>query len=147
MSKRYWKQMSTWIWMACVVGIAVLVCWPIKGESLEYSQFPSCLMNLQHIETAKAQAYGTVEKGGVLSDESIDEWIKGGEPTCPGGGSYKYGAELETAFCNEHGVARPVPMRPSSVVILIRLGSVLCLLIVGTICFVTSRRKLRQAST
>jgi hypothetical protein len=64
-------------------------------------QRPACIANLRMIQEAKEQwALETKRTNGAPGvDAEIDQYIKGGRPKCPKGGSYIYGNVGELPRC------------------------------------------------
>ena len=62
------------------------------------AQKNACITNLRQINGVKEQ--WALEKrktsGAATVDSEVDQYISGGRPNCPGGGTYTYGA-IDTA--------------------------------------------------
>ena len=76
-----------------VIGLLTSLALPSFIKARNTSQQTSCINNLRQIDNAKEQAalaYGLAE-GADIAAASVNDYIRKGGPTCPGGGTYTYG--------------------------------------------------------
>ncbi|HUS36529.1 MAG TPA: hypothetical protein VM680_14350, partial [Verrucomicrobiae bacterium] len=94
--------------MGSVVSLILVLSGTLVARATT-SQFGACLNNLRQIDAAKEQL--AVEKkldgSAVIEAAAIAPYIKGGFPTCPGGGVYRIGSLQEAPTCSiaEHSEA------------------------------------------
>ena len=68
------------------------------------SQTSACVGNMRFIDAAKEQwALETGATNGPVDVAGITRYMKGGMPTCPGGGAYSVGKVSEDPICTVHG--------------------------------------------
>jgi hypothetical protein len=72
------------------------------------SQRNACINNLRQIDGAKEQwaLEHKKQSGDLIVPAEIDQYIKGGGPTCPAGGTYRYRKIDDTPTCSikEHSI-------------------------------------------
>ena len=84
--------------VVAIIGLLAAIAIPNFVKARGTAQRNACINNLRQIDGAKEQwALETRQKSGATVGDAektaINEYIKGGEPTCPGGGgAYTYGA-------------------------------------------------------
>lgn len=76
-----------------IIGLLAAVAIPSFVKARQTTQRTACIKNLKQIDGAKQQwAIETQKSAGAATvDAEVNLYIKGGAPTCPGGGSYVYG--------------------------------------------------------
>jgi prepilin-type N-terminal cleavage/methylation domain-containing protein len=90
-----------------IIGLLAAIAIPNFVKARTNAQKNACIKNLQQIDGAKEQ--WALEK--KLSERTaavvteVDEYIKGGAPTCPAGGTYTYGALNTNPSCTIAGHA------------------------------------------
>lgn len=103
--RRFWRAAIA----AVIIGGAVLLVVPqfiVCGRPARISaQRHACINNLRRIDAAKQQWSSENHKGGgdAIVPSEIDNYIKGGHPSCPAGGSYDYGKIGEMPKCSIKG--------------------------------------------
>ena len=88
--KRLWAFA---IFVVVSVGAAAIILPGARGgRCKEISPKNACINNLRQIDGAKEQwaLEHKKEEGDVIIISEIDQYIKGGHPTCPTGGKYRY---------------------------------------------------------
>jgi hypothetical protein len=101
--RRVWRIVIVTV---IVVGGVLLVLPPFimcggPAPARSMAMRNACINNLRQIEAAKEQ--WSLEKhkdasDGIMAFE-IDQYIKGGHPNCPAGGTYSYGKLGENPAC------------------------------------------------
>ena len=90
-----------------IIGLLAAIAIPNFVKARTNAQKNACIKNLQQIDGAKEQ--WAIEKkisataASVVTE--IDEYIKGGAPSCPAGGTYTYGAMNVNPVCTITGHA------------------------------------------
>lgn len=95
--------------VVAIIGLLASVAIPNFVKARTNSQKQACIINLRQIEGAKEQA-ALVERwqDGAAGDKTIiDSCMKGGEPNCPAGGTYSYGAIGTAPTCTVPGHVVP----------------------------------------
>jgi len=90
-----------------IIGMLAAIAVPSFMKARENSRKNACINNLRQIDAAKEQ-YAMEENltdGSAIADElaGVVEYIKGGAPTCPGGGDYTYNAVGVDPTCSIGG--------------------------------------------
>jgi prepilin-type N-terminal cleavage/methylation domain-containing protein len=87
--------------VVAIIGLLAAVAIPNFVKSRQTAQRNACIKNLQQIDGAKEQ--WALEKKKAPKDSidegQVNEYIKGGAPTCPAGGTYAYGVINEDPTC------------------------------------------------
>lgn len=75
-----------------IIGMLATIAVPSFMKARENSQTNACINNLRQIDAAKEQLAleDNAAQGAKLIASDVDAFIKGGAPTCPGGGTYTY---------------------------------------------------------
>jgi hypothetical protein len=104
------KPKRTKFWRAAIFAVinggAVLLVVPqfivCGGRASGAAQRNACIYNLCRIEDVKRQWGFDNHKtdGDAIMPSEIDNYIKGGHPSCPAGGTYDYGKTGEAPKCN-----------------------------------------------
>src|SRR4051812_19354954 len=103
--KRLWRAI---IFTVIAIG-AVLVMVPpfllCGGRAGLVAQRNACISNLRRIDVAKADwAYENQKTDGdLIVPSEIDAYVKIGRPSCPSGGSYRYGKLGDIPVCSVAG--------------------------------------------
>jgi prepilin-type N-terminal cleavage/methylation domain-containing protein len=88
-----------------IIGVLAAIAIPNLIRSRLTTEKNACIKNLQEIEGAKQQ--WALEKhlngGADTVIPEVDTYIKGGSPSCPGGGRYTYGKINENVICTITG--------------------------------------------
>ena len=81
--------------VVAIIGLLAAIAIPSFVKARNTSQQNACINNLRQIDGAKEQ-WAMAEKvsgNSLVTTTQVDEYIKGSTtPTCPGGGTYYYGA-------------------------------------------------------
>lgn len=90
-----------------IIGLLAAVAIPNMVKARATAQKNACIKNLQQIDGAK-ERWGLENKKSAGADtagdlSTINSYIKGGAPSCPGGGSYTYGALGTNPNCSISG--------------------------------------------
>ena len=91
--------------VVAIIGLLAAIAIPNFVKARGTAQKNACINNLRQIDGAKEQwALETKQPSGTAADaNAINNYIKGGAPSCPGGGSYTYGAVDTNPGCNLNG--------------------------------------------
>jgi len=75
-----------------IIGLLAAIAIPNFVKARGTSQKNACINNLREIDGAKEQwaLENKMSVGSTEDDTAINTYIKGGAPSCPGGGSYTY---------------------------------------------------------
>jgi prepilin-type N-terminal cleavage/methylation domain-containing protein len=79
--------------VVAIIGLLAAIAIPNFVKARGTAQKNACIRNLREIDGAKEQwALESKKSAGSAIDEGqVNSYIKGGGPSCPGGGSYTYG--------------------------------------------------------
>ena len=93
--------------VVAIIGLLAAIAIPSFVKARNTSQQNACINNLRQIDSAKEQAAmannwaGSVDPDtNAAAKDIIDEYVRGGEPVCPGGGVYTYNAIDTVPSCN-----------------------------------------------
>ena len=93
--------------VVAIIGLLAAIAIPNFVKARTTAQKNACINNLRQIDGAKEQ-WGLEKKvsstAATVATE-VDEYIKGGAPSCPAGGAYTYGAMNANPTCNITGHA------------------------------------------
>lgn len=93
--------------VVAIIGLLAAIAIPNFVKARGTAQKNACINNLRQIDGAKEQwALENKQKAGASTDSAkaaIEAYIKGGAPSCPGGGSYTYAAVDSNPTCNIEG--------------------------------------------
>src|SRR5262245_11642802 len=91
--------------VVAIIGLLAAIAIPNFVKARTTAQKNACINNLRQIDGAKEQwALEKKKSAGSSSvDTEINEYIKGGSPKCPAGGSYTYGNVDANPTCNIDG--------------------------------------------
>ena len=92
-----------------IIGLLAAIALPSFQRAREQSQQNACINNLRQIEGAKDQVAirDNLATGDTVPAADVWALIKGGEPSCPGGGTYTRGAVSTDASCTIAGHVLP----------------------------------------
>ena len=91
--------------VVAIIGLLAAIAIPNFVKARGTAQRNACINNLRQIDGAKEQ-WALEKKKSATSpavDSEINEYIKGGTPKCPAGGSYTYSAVDSSPICNISG--------------------------------------------
>jgi prepilin-type N-terminal cleavage/methylation domain-containing protein len=85
-----------------IIGVLIAIAMPNLVKARGTSQKTACINNLRQIDGAKEQWALENKKsaGSAVVDSEVNAFIKGGVPTCPGGGAYTYNALDTLPVCS-----------------------------------------------
>src|SRR2546430_2629601 len=91
--------------VVAIIGLLAAIAIPNFVKARNTAQKNACINNLRQIDGAKEQwALEKKKSAGAASvDTEIEEYIKGGAPKCPSGGSYTYNAVDTGPVCSISG--------------------------------------------
>jgi len=81
--------------VVAIIGLLAAIAIPsfVKARNARNtSQQNACINNLRQIDSAKEQGAmaHNLSDGSAIAAATVNSYIKGGAPECPGGGSYTY---------------------------------------------------------
>lgn len=79
--------------VVAIIGLLAAVAIPNFVKARQTAQRNACVQNLKQIDGAKEQWALENKKatGDAIVKDQVDNYIKGGAPSCPGSGTYTYG--------------------------------------------------------
>ncbi len=79
--------------VVAIIGLLAAIAIPSFVKARATSRQNACINNLRQIDSGKEQwaMADNIAEGAASVAASVDAYIKGGAPTCPGGGAYTYG--------------------------------------------------------
>jgi prepilin-type N-terminal cleavage/methylation domain-containing protein len=88
--------------VVAIIGLLAAIAIPNFVKARGTAQKNACINNLRQIDGAKEQWALENKKstGSATVDNEVNAYIKGGAPTCPGGGSYTYNPVDNNPTCN-----------------------------------------------
>ena len=88
--------------VVAIIGLLAAIAIPNFVKARGTAQKNACINNLRQIDGAKEQwALETKQTSGATTDQAaVNGYIKGGAPSCPGGGAYTYNAVDTAPVCN-----------------------------------------------
>src|SRR3954468_6532467 len=93
--------------VVAIIGLLAAIAIPNFVKARTTAQKNACINNLRQIDGAKEQwALEQKQKAGAATDSAlaaINEYIKGGTPKCPSGGTYDYKAVDTAPTCTVDG--------------------------------------------
>ena len=87
--------------VVAIIGLLAAIAIPNFVKARTTAQKNACINNLRQIDGAKEQ-WGLEKKVSATAATTateIDEYVKGGAPKCPAGGTYTYGAMNVNPTC------------------------------------------------
>ena len=91
--------------VVAIIGLLAAIAIPNFVKARQTAQRNACIRNLHEIDGAKEEwALETKKSAGSAVDEAaVNSYIKGGAPSCPGGGTYTYGNVDTNPTCSIPG--------------------------------------------
>src|SRR5260221_697958 len=91
--------------VVAIIGLLAAIAIPNFVKARTTAQKNACINNLRQIDGAKEQWALEKKKssGSASVDTEINDYIKGGSPKCPSGGSYTYSAVDTSPICSIDG--------------------------------------------
>lgn len=88
--------------VVAIIGLLAAIAIPNFVRARGTAQRNACINNLRQIDGAKEQwALENKKSSGTAADSTgINAYIKGGAPSCPGGGTYTYQAVDTSPTCS-----------------------------------------------
>ena len=93
--------------VVAIIGLLAAIAIPNFVKARTTAQKNACINNLRQVDGAKEQ-WGLEKKVSATAATvatEVDEYIKGGAPKCPAGGTYTYGAMNVNPVCTITGHA------------------------------------------
>ena len=104
--------------VVAIIGLLAAVAIPNFVKSRKIAQRNACIKNLQQIDGSK-ETWALEKKAAPrdpVNEAEVNDYIKGGPPSCPSGGAYSYGVVSQDPTCNIPTHELPTTARaPSSV--------------------------------
>ncbi len=87
--------------VVAIIGLLAAIAIPSFVKARNTSQQNACINNLRQIDSGKEQGAmaNNLADGSSIADTIVEDYIKGGAPSCPGGGSYTYNVIGTTPTC------------------------------------------------
>jgi prepilin-type N-terminal cleavage/methylation domain-containing protein len=91
--------------VVAIIGLLAAIAIPNFVKARGTAQKNACINNLRQVDGAKEQWALENKKsaGTAVVDAEVNGYIKGGAPTCPGGGAYTYNAVDSNPTCSLSG--------------------------------------------
>lgn len=91
--------------VVAIIGLLAAIAIPNFVKARLTAQRTACIRNLREIDGAKESwALENKKSADAAIDEgAVNSYMKGGAPTCPGGGSYTYGNINANPACSIPG--------------------------------------------
>ena len=91
--------------VVAIIGLLAAIAIPNFVKARGTAQKNACIRNLREIDGAKEQwALENKKSAGTAIDEpQVNSYIKGGAPSCPGGGTYTYNNIDSNPVCSIPG--------------------------------------------
>lgn len=88
--------------VVAIIGLLAAIAIPSFVKSRNVSQQNACINNLRIIDGGKEQWAMAANKtdGDTSTTASVNDYIKGGSPSCPAGGTYDYSFIGSAPTCN-----------------------------------------------
>jgi prepilin-type N-terminal cleavage/methylation domain-containing protein len=88
--------------VVAIIGLLAAIAIPSFVKARNTSQQNACINNLRQIDSGKEQAAMAhhLSDAAAVSTATVNTYIKGGAPTCPGGGAYTYNVIGTAPACN-----------------------------------------------
>jgi prepilin-type N-terminal cleavage/methylation domain-containing protein len=89
--------------VVAIIGLLAAIAIPNFVKARATAQKNACINNLRQIDGAKEQWALENKKSATSAtvDTSVEEYIKGGAPKCPGGGTYTYNVVDSSPTCTQ----------------------------------------------
>ncbi len=86
--------------VVAIIGLLAAIAIPSFVKARNTSQQNACINNLRQVDSGKEQAAMAHRlSSGTIADATVNSYIKGGAPSCPGGGTYAYNAIGSAPTC------------------------------------------------
>jgi prepilin-type N-terminal cleavage/methylation domain-containing protein len=91
--------------VVAIIGLLAAIAIPNFVKARGTAQRNACIRNLHEIDGAKEQWALENKKsaGSAIDEPAVNSYIKGGAPSCPGGGTYTYGNVDTNPTCSIPG--------------------------------------------
>ncbi|MBM4142263.1 MAG: type II secretion system protein [Lentisphaerae bacterium] len=91
--------------VVAIIGLLAAIAIPSFVKARNTSQQNACINNLRQIDSGKEQAAlaNAWGDGDDANTDTVNEYIKGGAPTCPANGTYDYGDVSTDPTCDFSG--------------------------------------------
>src|SRR5688500_11084127 len=91
--------------VVAIIGLLAAIAIPNFIKARKTAQKNACIENLRQIDGAKEQwaLENKKSSGSAIVEAEVNVYIKAGAPTCPGGGTYTYGAIDTNPACSTAG--------------------------------------------
>jgi prepilin-type N-terminal cleavage/methylation domain-containing protein len=78
--------------VVAIIGLLAAIAIPSFVKARNTSQQNACINNLRQIDSGKEQGAMSfnLSDGDAIAAATVNSYIKGGAPSCPGGGTYTY---------------------------------------------------------
>ena len=78
--------------VVAIIGLLAAIAIPSFVKARNTSQQNACINNLRQIDSGKEQGAmaNNIADGAAITTTIVESYIKGGAPSCPGGGTYTY---------------------------------------------------------
>ena len=78
--------------VVAIIGLLAAIAIPSFVKARNTSQQNACINNLRQIDSGKEQGAmaHNLADGSAIVAATVNSYIKGGAPSCPGGGAYTY---------------------------------------------------------
>ena len=88
--------------VVAIIGLLAAIAIPSFVKARNTSQTNACINNLRQIASGKAQWALAAHKSDndTVNTTAVNEYIKGGEPDCPAGGTYTYNVVGSNPVCS-----------------------------------------------
>src|SRR6187401_1170220 len=88
--------------VVAIIGLLAAIAIPNFVKARATAQRNACIANLRMIDGAKEQWAIENKKGSssAIDADQVNGYIKGGAPSCPGGGTYNYGNVDSNPTCS-----------------------------------------------
>jgi len=88
--------------VVAIIGLLAAIAIPNFVKARGTAQKNACINNLRQIDGAKEQwALENKKKSGdAIVEADVNDYIKGGAPSCPGGGTYTYNVVDTNPACS-----------------------------------------------
>lgn len=90
--------------VVAIIGLLATIAVPAFIKARTRAQTTICINNLRQIDSAKEQwALATLAATGAVDEVAVNDYIKGGGPSCPGNGTYDYNPVSVLPACSIPG--------------------------------------------
>lgn len=90
--------------VVAIIGLLATIAIPAFAKARTRAQTTICINNLRQIDGAKEQwALASLASTGTVDEVAVNEYIKGGSPSCPVQGTYSYNVLGVSPACSVTG--------------------------------------------